>query len=839
MKKFYSLVIASSLLFLGGEIFSQNVAVNTSGTAAAATNMFEVTQTSITNNTVGIFSRHSGTATNAYAIWAEATAGTNKYAIVVPSTGGSVGIGTITPTDKLEVSGGDIKITNGAAYNGAVYSGDLNWGFKIQQTAATDDYNVRMSYYPVSGTRRAGIYNANGGTWVLYSDQNATPNIIMNNINNVGIGITGPLEKLHVVGNIRASSLAVASNRVVLADVNGTLTTMSAGTSGQVLTSGGAGAPTWTTPAGSTGWLITGNNNIVDGTNFLGTTTNVPVSFRVNNVASGRIAPTDLYLSLGYQALLTGVGYGVVAIGHEALKANDRSNDGLGYGWGNVAVGYESMRLTTTGGWNTGCGNGTIRSNLTGLFNVALGNIALSSTTSSWNTAVGSAALFNNTTGEYNTAIGGGGRPGGVTAGTGDRVTTGSYNSFLGYLANVNVGGGALTNATAIGALAEVSTSNSIVLGSINGVNGATVSTNVGIGTTGPMQPGDNSQFAAGGTVLNLSARNGGVRPLFIFDNKAAAPVAGTAAGYVAWAISGYNSAWNTYIASIGTVVEGTSTANDYGGALRFMTKNDGGSNQERMRIMNSGYVGIGTTAPAEPLEVAGIVRATGYRCRSGTGGVYGGNTFDIYWTGAAAQLWIDVTNVGTINLTSDRRLKENIVPIPDNALSRIMELHPVSFKYKKVNEIFTGSSDVNEGFIADELEAVIPSAVNGEKDALTKDGGIQPQTLNMAPIVSVLTKAMQELNAKNEAQQKQIDELTALVEKFLQQNNAAPTSQFPITTKGVDNKTQSNTEKTFINDLGETRSQNGYIPPIPVINNSEKTQSPAAIFSPAPPQEK
>jgi hypothetical protein len=44
----------------------------------------------------------------------------------------------------------------------------------------------------------------------------------------------------------------------------------------------------------------------------------------------------------------------------------------------------------------------------------------------------------------------------------------------------------ALTNTTAIGANANVTQANSLVLGSINGVNGATADTNVGIGTTAP-----------------------------------------------------------------------------------------------------------------------------------------------------------------------------------------------------------------------------------------------------------------------------------------------------------------------------------------------------------------
>ena len=67
----------------------------------------------------------------------------------------------------------------------------------------------------------------------------------------------------------------------------------------------------------------------------------------------------------------------------------------------------------------------------------------------------------------------------------GDRsLITGSYNTFLG--TNSAMSTGTLSNATAIGTNAEVAESNAMVLGSIKGVNNATASTNVGIGTTAP-----------------------------------------------------------------------------------------------------------------------------------------------------------------------------------------------------------------------------------------------------------------------------------------------------------------------------------------------------------------
>jgi hypothetical protein len=66
---------------------------------------------------------------------------------------------------------------------------------------------------------------------------------------------------------------------------------------------------------------------------------------------------------------------------------------------------------------------------------------------------------------------------------TGGAATTANSVTLLGYAANVSDG---LSNATAIGAKAQVTQSDSVVLGSINGTNGATANTRVGIGTTAP-----------------------------------------------------------------------------------------------------------------------------------------------------------------------------------------------------------------------------------------------------------------------------------------------------------------------------------------------------------------
>ncbi|MBK9077591.1 MAG: hypothetical protein IPL77_21950 [Flavobacteriales bacterium] len=86
-----------------------------------------------------------------------------------------------------------------------------------------------------------------------------------------------------------------------------------------------------------------------------------------------------------------------------------------------------------------------------------------------------------------------------------------------------------------------------------------------------------------------------------------------------------------------------------------------------------------------------------------------------------------------------------------------------MTYNYRKIEgSMFTGDDVQHEGFIADELQAVIPSAVNGEKDARTADGGIQPQTVNSMPVISVLTKAIQEQQALIEEQRARIVALEA-----------------------------------------------------------------------------
>lgn len=130
----------------------------------------------------------------------------------------------------------------------------------------------------------------------------------------------------------------------------------------------------------------------------------------------------------------------------------------------------------TTGCCNAFFGQASGFHNTTGVGNSFFGFAAgLSITTGRQNTFVGeSAGAGANETGNQNTFIG---------SGTGMGNTTGSFNTLLGFQANLLSN---LINATAVGAQAQVTQSNSLVLGSVAGVNFATADTKVGIGTTAP-----------------------------------------------------------------------------------------------------------------------------------------------------------------------------------------------------------------------------------------------------------------------------------------------------------------------------------------------------------------
>ena len=114
-------------------------------------------------------------------------------------------------------------------------------------------------------------------------------------------------------------------------------------------------------------------------------------------------------------------------------------------------------------------------------------------------------------------------------------------------------------------------------------------------------------------------------------------------------------------------------------------------------------------------------------------------------------SIFVTPTNT-TFNDLSDYRLKNSIVPMT-GALAKVALLKPCTYKWN-----IDGSD--GQGFIAHELQAVVPQAATGEKDAVTKDGTIKPQGIDPSKLVATLTAAIQELKALVDAQAARITAL-------------------------------------------------------------------------------
>jgi len=169
-----------------------------------------------------------------------------------------------------------------------------------------------------------------------------------------------------------------------------------------------------------------------------------------------------------------------------------------------------------------------------------------------------------------------------------------------------------------------------------------------------------------------------------------------------------------------------------------FAFVNGTGAGTERARIDSSGYLLINQTSnvTSSYLQIKGAQPAIS--CESTS-------------TGSVSQVLFrnpngQVGSIGTsgtstsYNTSSDYRLKENIAPMT-GALAKVAALNPVTYNWK-----VDGSA--GQGFIAHELQAVVPDCVTGEKDAVDAEGKPQYQGVDTSFLVATLTAAIKEQQA-------------------------------------------------------------------------------------------
>ncbi|MBL7702716.1 MAG: tail fiber domain-containing protein [Ferruginibacter sp.] len=638
--------------------------------------------------------------------------------------------------------------------------------------------NLSGSFNVASGNgalsdNTSGSYNAANGAFALQSNTTGQSNIAMgysalknnnNGSSNIAIGVSA------LYNNINRSNLvAIGDSALYNNGIGAVFTTQAAdntavgdrtlyaNTTGSNNTAIGSSALAKnTTTSGNTAIgafslskNISGSFNIASGNGAL--SDNTSGSYNAANGAFALQSNTtgQSNIAMGYSALKNNNnGSYNIAIGHEALNSNaagfshiaigtaalhstvnDTRNIAIGDsasynfngtypGIRNIAIGYKSLFANTTGENNSAIGNEALMSNF-GIGNTAVGSTALRNNTfGGLNHAFGYQALYNNTTGNSNTAIG---------YSSLSTNTTGSSNTAIG--SGSNVQSNALSNATAIGADAMVGASNSMVLGSINGINSATTDTKVGIGVTAPSE--------------KLEIGNGRLR----FKGNLVSSLA-------------HGITWTNNAGTADKGFLGMETDN-------FLSFYNYGTSSWNIRIHTaSGEMGINKQPLTSSNDSRLQVKQTGVQNGIGIESSANTNHWDWYVTTAASSdllLYYNGSlkgtygNAGGVYTPSDRRLKKDIALLGP-ALTNINKLEAYQYRY-----LDNSSADaLSYGFMAQDIQKIFPDAV---KETEMKDGekrlGINYQYFTVLAI-----KGLQEQQKIIENLQSQIDEIKKLLKK-------------------------------------------------------------------------
>jgi hypothetical protein len=357
----------------------------------------------------------------------------------------------------------------------------------------------------------------------------------------------------------------------------------------------------------------------------------------------------------------------------------------------NVALGYRALFSNTAGSYNAASGSEALYSNTTGYNNTANGFQALySNTTGIFNTANGASALYNNTTGSQNTASG-------VSVLINN--TTGYDNTATGYEALYSNGTGFLNTATGYEALYSNTT------GFYNTANGyGSLYSN----TTGFYNTADGLQSLFSNTTGFYNAAHG-IYALFANTTGINNTADGVGALYSNTTGSnnvalGYGAGQNLTIGSNNVAIGNTGLSGE------------------------SGAIRIGTTGIHQSAYIAGI------------NGVTSSSGVAVY-INANGQL-------GT--LTSSRRFK-NAIKDMGSVSDRLMQLRPVTFRYKEAAE--NGTHPLQYGLIAEEVAKIYPNLVQYDKAG-------KPFTIYYHLLTPMLLNELQKAHQRQDAQRAEITEM-------------------------------------------------------------------------------
>ena|GEM_PF-939075 len=205
--------------------------------------------------------------------------------------------------------------------------------------------------------------------------------------------------------------------------------------------------------------------------------------------------------------------------------------------------------------------------------------------------------------------------------------------------------------------------------------------------------------------------------------------------------------------AEIYTAVDGTPFSSgdttDLPGRLVFGTTADGDSGPtERMRITNDGkllFACIGD--PSSTIKGGAYIGSAASPYFSSSAGTSTSTYTHFYFINGNGTVGSISTNgsATAYNTSSDYRLKENVTTVTDG-ITRLQQLKPSRFNF------IADPAKTVDGFLAHEVQSVVPEAITGEKDAVDDDGNPIYQGIDQSKLVPLLTAALQEALAEIES---------------------------------------------------------------------------------------